>query len=867
MLPKFSLKNTIAMTFIRLVFLLIPVISYADNKNSDESISDYVFDLSLFNNANINKLALARLSNGNDIIPGTYKVDLYINHELKLNLDIRFKETQSGKVEPCFSQDQLEKAQIITRQIHAENIDNTACHTLDSMVNGGTFLFDFSQLRLDLTIPHSSLQQLPRGYIPEADLHYGHSIVFLNYYTNLYQYNYEASNQTQQQQSIYLALNGGINFGLWQFRQQSNLSHNQILNQNRNSNSQWNIIRSYVKRPLIELKSEFSAGQLTTSGRFFSGLSFSGINLTSDERMLPESQRGYAPVVQGTANTTAKVSILQNGREIYQTTVAPGPFRITDLYPTNYNGDLDVVITEADGSFSQYKVPFSAVPESIRQGSFRYNLDLGQTRNIGEDTLFSNLNLQYGVSNAITINTGVRLAEQYQALMAGTAYTSFLGAFGTEATYSHSTITEKNALTGWMLGANYSKTFNNTNTTIALAGYRFSTEGYRDLVDVISLRQAEKDGVQFNSNTYLEQSRAVLILNQSLNELGTLYLSGSRSRYRDSKPNDQQLQVGYGKTFQNGVSTSATFSRQKTGLQNINHTIKPAHLRHFEDEYQNSFSLAVNIPLQRNRYRNSLTLHTNHHKNNHSQQATLTGSFDKFNDLNYHIGINHDNQSNLYSMNSGLNKRFNYANTSLNFSAGRHFWQSSASIQGALALHDGGTTFAPYLSDTFALISAPGAVGASPINSQGIKINSNGYALIPTLTPYRHNHISINPEGMPINTELLVGTIKIAPYAGATVKMNFKTRKGYAMLIQSALSNGDSIPIGSDVFNSAGESIGMTGQNGQIYIRTAEKADRITVKWGNNNNDKCIINYGITSHQLHSALIRAKEVCLIGADL
>ncbi|QLK87715.1 hypothetical protein E3U36_05420 [Arsenophonus endosymbiont of Aphis craccivora] len=74
-------------------------------------------------------------------------------------------------------------------------------------------------------------------------------------------------------------------------------------------------------------------------------MNFNGLALASDERTLPDSLRGYAPVVRGVANTTATVTIKQNGNQIYEKTVSPGAFSITDLYPTSYNGDLDVEIT------------------------------------------------------------------------------------------------------------------------------------------------------------------------------------------------------------------------------------------------------------------------------------------------------------------------------------------------------------------------------------------------------------------------------------------------------------------------------------------------------------------------------------------
>ncbi|MFW8695256.1 fimbria/pilus outer membrane usher protein, partial [Mesorhizobium japonicum] len=128
----------------------------------------------------------------------------------------------------------------------------------------------------------------------------------------------------------------------------------------------WNSARLYLQRPRPSLQSELTLGEGFTSGRFFSGVSYRGLELGSDERMLPESIRGYAPTVRGIAQSNANVTIRQGGDEIYQTVVPPGPFEISDLYATHYEGDLQVPGEEADGRVSQFTVPFSAVAESLR---------------------------------------------------------------------------------------------------------------------------------------------------------------------------------------------------------------------------------------------------------------------------------------------------------------------------------------------------------------------------------------------------------------------------------------------------------------------------------------------------------------------
>lgn len=56
-----------------------------------------------------------------------------------------------------------------------------------------------------------------------------------------------------------------------------------------------------MQRAILPWRSEMLLGEGFTDGHFFSGLGFRGIQLSSDDRMLPDSQRGYAPVVRGVA--------------------------------------------------------------------------------------------------------------------------------------------------------------------------------------------------------------------------------------------------------------------------------------------------------------------------------------------------------------------------------------------------------------------------------------------------------------------------------------------------------------------------------------------------------------------------------------
>ena len=104
-------------------------------------------------------------------------------------------------------------------------------------------------------------------------------------------------------------------------------------------------------------KSELLLGETSSDGRYFDPVSFRGVRVASDERMLPDERRNYVPTIRGTAQTNATVSVYQRGFLVHETTVAAGPFVIEDLQAASYGGDLEVRIVEANGETRRFTVP------------------------------------------------------------------------------------------------------------------------------------------------------------------------------------------------------------------------------------------------------------------------------------------------------------------------------------------------------------------------------------------------------------------------------------------------------------------------------------------------------------------------------
>ena len=86
----------------------------------------------------------------------------------------------------------------------------------------------------------------------------------------------------------------------------------------RQSEDRWDTVYTYAQRNIISMKSLLTLGESSSPSDVFDSVSFRGAQLASDDDMLPESLRGYAPVVRGIARSNAQVVIRQNGYVIYQ---------------------------------------------------------------------------------------------------------------------------------------------------------------------------------------------------------------------------------------------------------------------------------------------------------------------------------------------------------------------------------------------------------------------------------------------------------------------------------------------------------------------------------------------------------------------
>lgn len=797
----------------------------ADLKVGIQDIAQNVeFDPAFLNLENQSSLDLSRFANGASATPGLYRVQVFLNNEPLGNEDVEFRARTDGSVFPCLTVELLQGINFNDAKLPPEFLTQrpgeTACVDLEQHLRDSRLSFDSNEQQLEISIPQIYLKQRARGSVNPALWDKGVTAGMLGY--NVSAYSSQSGNYNYR--SLYAGINAGLNVGAWYFR------HNGSYNVSDRGEKHYDSINSYVQRDIPAIRGRFLVGQSNTLGQLFDTLPFTGLQLASDERMLPESLRGYAPDIHGFARTNARVIVRQSGQVIYETTVSPGEFLINDLYPSGYGGDLFVTVREADGSEQSFQVPYSTVAHLLRPGSDRYSITAG---NLRSDYLQRNYALyqatyERGLTNAVTGYGGFQASQDYYSVQFGAAFGSSLGAFSADITQARAHLNNSGlSSSGQSYRLSYSKLISETNSNLALAAYRFSTSGYMDFLTAAQARDLH-DLNRDDTALWRAKNRLTLTASQGLPEnWGQFYISSSVQNYWNKHGINKQFQLGYSNRYKS-VTWGISASRTQSGF----------------GETQNNYQLTFSLPLGRKDqpYVPQMRLDLNRDSTGkNGQQATISGSAGHENQYTYGVTALHSNRG---GSSGSVNGQYRSPYSSLNaaYSIGKGYRSASAGASGTLIAHSDGITASPYVADTFALVEAKGATGAHVSTYPGITVDRFGYAAVPYLSPYQINEIVIDPKGASADVELDNTTQRVAPYSGAVVSLKYKSHGGTPVLV-NAMLEGRPVPFGASVLDDTGKNVGTVGQNGQIYARVEKAKGELRVKWNEGDGGQCVVRY------------------------
>lgn len=803
---------------------------------------------------------LSSFENQGGQLPGMYRVDIFLNNRKVDTRDVEFRlimDNGHQVLQPCISIHELSSWGVLTKKFPELGDKESKCSNFVAIPQASSD-FRFAQQQLLLSFPQSAVNNSVRDWVDPKLWDEGITSVLLNY-SITGSNNFTKGGQGNDSNSQFINLRPGINIGPWRLRNYTTWNRTSSGGYQGQTEDHWSTIYSYIQRDIIVLKSQFTAGDSSTAADIFDSIPFRGAQLASDDDMLPESLRGYAPVVRGIARSNAQVTIRQNGYVIYQTYVSPGSFEITDMYPTGGAGDLNVTIKESDGSEQLLVIPYASLPVLQREGRMKYSATTGIYRsynNSVDKTPLGQGTLIYGLPAGYTAYGGVQVSSKYQSFAFGVGKNlGVLGAISADVTQAWAQQKHQDKEKGQSWRVRYSKNFVQTGTNFSMAGYRYATDGYWGMQEVLDSYTHDS----YYSLRERRRNRAELSLSQNLGAgAGSLGITATREDYWNTNRSMESYTASYNNSWK-GTSYGFNYTYNINSSSSNSGTGR----RYNKDQL---FAFNISVPLNLLFGESNSTTYLNYMANTSkngisTNNVSINGTSLEDNNLSWSVQQGYGSKGQGASGSINTDWRATYGEVNGGYSYDKNSERLNYGLQGGMIAHADGITLGQPMGETVVLVSAPGADGVKVMGQTGVKTDIRGYAVVPYASPYRKNDVTLDPQTFNDNTEVAVTTQTVVPTRGSVVKASYQTSVGYRVFMTLLRTDKKTVPFGaiasvSGIHEKQGF---IVGDLGQVYLTGLAQHGNITVKWGNGANDQCKVAY--TLPKISRAVTNVTSLC------
>jgi len=781
------------------------------------------FNTDVIDSSDRNNIDFTRFSQAGYIMPGQYQLQLVVNGQnvSVSELSVSFIDVPDSKGQlvsrACLTPEMVAKIGLTEASLARVTWwNNHSCADL-APLSGSTIQADLAAGELNITLPKALLEYSDASWLPPSRWENGIPGLLFDY--NL---NGLVTRPNEGDQSQSLSYNGtvGANFDAWRLRGDYQGSINRTQGSANGTQSQSDWTRFYLFRALPRLQSKLTLGENYINSDIFNGWAYTGASLESDDRMLPPRLRGYAPQITGIAETNARVIVKQQERVLYDSTVPAGPFSIQDL-DSSIRGRLDVEVIESNGQKKTFVVNTAYVPYLTRPGQLRYKLVGGRSRYLGHETegpAFTGSELSWGVNNNWSLYGGGIFSGSYNALAIGIGRDLYeWGALSSDVTQSVARFDGKETLMGKSWRLSYSKRFDDANTDITFAGYRFSERDYMTMQGYLDTRYRnniaghDKELYTVSLNKYFSEQRMsvnVQYSHQTYWDLGTSnYYTLSFNQYLDI--------LGF-----KNLSVGLTVSRTK-----------------YLDRDDNAGFLRISVPLGTGMLSYNGSKNDSRYSQTIGYSDTLNNGMDSY---NINAGLNHGDNTSGGTFNGYYSRHSSLADVSASFATVQNNYSSlglSASggatitAKGA-ALHAGGLN-----GGTRMLVSTDGIAGV-PVDGGRVFTNRWGTGVVTDISSYYRNTVSVDVSKLPEDIEAPQSVVESALTEGAIGYRKFEVLKGARLFAVLRTAENNHPPFGAAVLNAKGRELGMVGDDGLVWISGVNPGETLSVSW--NGKVQCL---------------------------
>ncbi|HHU0708006.1 TPA: outer membrane usher protein [Serratia marcescens] len=779
---------------------------------SAHAADDIQFNTDVLDVNDRKNIDLSQFSRSGYIMPGTYGMVVHVNKNDLQEQQIPFyaPEGDPNGSRACLSPALVEQLGFKPGVLK----DLTWWHEgeclNESSVKGMDVRGDLPTSSLYLSVPQAYLEYSDENWDPPSRWDEGIPGV-------LFDYNVNARSQHQQRdgsRGYSLSGNGtaGANLGAWRLRAdwQANIDHQAGNGQSTQKQLDWS--RYYAYRAVPALRSKLTLGENYLDSGMFDSFRFTGMSLVSDESMLPPNLRGYAPEVVGIAKTNAKVTISQQGRVLSETAVAAGPFRIQDINDA-VTGELNVRVEEQDGDVQEFVVNTANIPYLTRPGSVRFKLATGKPsdwQHHSRGPLFGTGEFSWGVSNGWSLYGGVLAGGDYNALSLGIGRDLMVfGALSFDATQSRAQLPQEDGtLSGGSYRLSYSKSFDEYDSQVTFAGYRFSEQDFMSMSEYLDARY-------YGTRTGNGKEMYTITFNKHFRDWGlSSYLNYSHETYWDRPTNDRY-----------NLTLSRYFDVGR--FRNLSLSLS-AYRNEYNGTKDDGAYLSLSMPWGDNA---TVSYNATVNRDDTTHQVGYSDRIDEHNNYQLRAGRSRSG----VNVNGYYNHEGDKARMSANASYQENRYSAvGMSMQGGMtmtasggALHRSGMP-----GGTRMLIDTQG-VSDVPVRGYGSTTNTNawGKAVIGDVNSYYRNKASIDVNKLGDNAEATKSVVQATLTEGAIGYRQFEVIAGEKAMAVIKLADGSQPPFGATVMNARKQETGIVNDGGSVYLSGINAGDAMTVHW------------------------------------
>ncbi|PRF34175.1 fimbrial protein [Burkholderia multivorans] len=750
---------------------------------------------------------LSQFSQADFTLPGEYMLEVQVNDLFYGLQPIEFVALDaSGAGKPCLRAELV--AQFGLKPSLAKDLPRFhggRCVDL-AAIEGVTVRYLKGDGRLRITIPQAALEFTDGTYLPPERWSDGIAGAMLDYRV-IANTNRSFGSSGRQTNAVQAYGTIGANWGAWRVRgdyqAQSNVGNTVYADRT------FRFSRLYAFRALPSIQSTVTFGDDYLSSDIFDTFALTGASIRSDDRMLPPSLRGYAPLISGVARTNATVTVSQQGRVLYVTRVSPGAFALQNIN-TSVQGTLDVAVEEEDGSVQRFQVTTAAVPFLARTGQFRYKAAVGKPRRFGGAGItpfFGFGEAAYGLPFDVTVYGGFIAASGYTsiALGVGRDFGTF-GAVSADVTHARARLWWNGATRhGNSYRINYSKHFDGLDADVRFFGYRFSERDYTNF--------AQFSGDPTAYGLANSKQRYSATMSKRFGDTSA-YFSYDQTTYWE-RASEQRVGVTLTRAFSVGA------------LRNLNVSVS-AFRTQSAGASGNQVSVTATLPIGGRH-----TVTSNLTTGNGSTSVNAGYLYDDPAGRTYQISAG--TTDGRASANASFRQRTSaYQLTAQASTVANGYAAASLEVDGSLvatqygiAAHANGNA-----GDTRLLVSTDG-VRDVPLSGTLTHTDSRGYAVLDGISPYNVYDAAVNVEKLPLEVQVSNPIQRMVLTDGAIGFVQFSAARGSNLYLTLTDAAGKPLPFGASVQDAAnGKELGIVGEGGAAYLTQVQPKSSLVVRAG-----------------------------------